>query len=319
MIRCFLPVPSRPTNAPRSLFPRPVHRSEGVSRRKFFATLGAAGIASLLRGAGRSEIRPNEVGITTASFQPQFRAAGAPERMVLQDLPRIAAEELGLRIIDMNTTILGSHEASHVERFRGLVDAAGCFVTNLKVNANLPLESEDRTERDRALAQYREWIRAAAALGARWLRPIPSQKRPRLDTLIDSYRRLSDLAEPQGIRIIVENYRWIESEPAVVPELIRRLDGRIAASPDLANWVDHRTRLAGLAAMFPLAVTCDFKVRELTPAGEHPEFNLKECFEVAMRAGFRGPWCLEHINPKRTELMRELKLLTSMIRGWSGQ
>ena len=69
----------------------------------------------------------------------------------------------------------------------------------------------------------------------------------------------------------------------------------------------------------PLAVTCDFKARALSPKGEHKLYDLKRCFQIGWDAGFRGPWCLEHANPKRPQLFAELTMLRDMLRRWMKQ
>lgn len=293
-----------------------------MTRRTFLGGVSVAGVAVFTgevaaEATGKPPLPPHIVGVTTSSFAPQSRSTDAKEHIGLDDIPGIMRDELGLGLIDINTTTMGSHDPRHVARFRARAERAGCFITNLKVNANLPIEDEDRTVRDRALAEYRNWIRAAADLGARWLRPIPAVRRPRIETWADSYRRLCDFAEAAGLRILLENYRWIESEPQIIPELIRKLDGRAAAQPDTANWSNQTNRESGLAAAFPLAVSCDFKVRVLAGEGEHPEFDLKQCFDLGVAAGFRGPWAIEHINDNRSNLIRELLLLKTKLKAWS--
>jgi hypothetical protein len=108
--------------------------------------------------------------------------------------------------------------------------------------------------------------------------------------------------------------------------MVKALGGRIAAQPDTFNWVNHPTRLAGLRNIFPLAKSCDFKVRDLGPNYEHPAYDLYECFEVGRRAGFRGPWCIEHVQrverpavQDKAALIRELKWITGQLRKWASE
>jgi hypothetical protein len=114
----------------------------------------------------------------------------------------------------------------------------------------------------------------------------------------------------------VENYGWMDADADSVPRLIAAVDRDVRACPDTGNWKDNDTRYAGLAAAFPLAVTCDFKARQLGKDGEHDAYDLRRCFEVGWRAGFRGPWCLEHANPDRKALFRELALQRDMLVKW---
>jgi hypothetical protein len=133
---------------------------------------------------------------------------------------------------------------------------------------------------------------------------------------VASYRELADYAAGRGVQMLVENYGWMQADAASVPELIAAIDRNVAACPDTGNWDSDELRYAGLAKAFPLAVTCDFKARQLGPRGEHPAYDLKRCFTIGWQAGFRGPWCLEHAHPDRQMLFRELGLLRDMLRRW---
>jgi hypothetical protein len=66
-----------------------------------------------------------------------------------------------------------------------------------------------------------------------------------------------------------------------------------------------------------LAATCDFKAAgELGPNGEHPLYDLKRCFQIGWDAGFRGPWCIEHVHRDRKQALLELGILRDMLRKW---
>ena len=289
-----------------------------ISRRRFLASVAAMAGAPLQTNA---QTRPvpelaGLVGITSASLAHQMNA-DSPGRMIdLWDLPRFMRDELGMKVLDLNTKTLGSREPGHVDRFRQAAADAGCVLTNLKVNdVTLEFEHDDPATRRRALNEYKIWIKTAARLGVRWLRPMPALKTPTFSVLVESYRELADFGGEHGITLLVENYRWIEPDPAAIPRLIEALDRRIAASPDTGNWVPE-VRYDALARAFPYAVTCDFKPRGLLASNEHPAFDLRRCFEIGWRAGFRGPWCIEQLNPDSKAIIRQLNWLKSQLETW---
>ena len=74
----------------------------------------------------------DEVGVTTSSFSHQVSPNPGKGQFTVFDLPKVVHDELGMRVIDLNTTTLGSLEPAHVERFGKEVERAGCVVTNLK-------------------------------------------------------------------------------------------------------------------------------------------------------------------------------------------
>ena len=291
---------------------------DSISRRRFLAGFAAAAGLPLL---AKAQTRPapelaGQVGITSASLAHQMNADSPGRMLELWDLPRVMRDELGMKVLDLNTKTLGSRDPRHVDRFRAATEAAGCVITNLKVNdVTLEFEHDDPAVRRPALKEYKVWIETAARLGARWLRPMPALKTPTFSVLVESYRELADFAGEHRITLLVENYRWIEPDPTAIPRLIEALDRRIAASCDTANWVPE-VRYDALARSFPYAVTCDFKPRGLLPTNEHPAFDLRRCFEIGWRAGFRGPWCIEQLNPDSKAIFRQLKWLKLQLETW---
>ena len=299
-----------------------------ITRRRFVAgcAIAAATTPLLLRAAPKQVPElAGQVGITTSSLFRQNSGKADDRNFELWDIPRILRDELGMKVIDLSTgTLNSSRDPKQLDRLRRAADAAGCVITNLKVNAthlsvkvlDLPFDHADKTKRRAALDEYKQWIRAAQRLGVRWLRPFPSDTQPATSVLVEGYRELADFAGQQGITIVVENAGWIRSDPQAIPSLVQALDGRIAAAPDIGSW-DEGVRYEALAAAFPLAVTCDFKVGNLTPNFEHRGYDLKRCFEIGWKAGFRGPWCIEHGNGNTANLFKEWRWIKSQIETWT--
>jgi len=292
--------------------------------RRRFVQLGATWAASTVLGRGAPTPRhaplPDFVGVNVASFVRQNRSTDPAQHIDPYDVPQVMRDELDLRIIDLVTPMLDTREPAALEKFRRRAEQAGCVITNLKVNLPaLRFDSEDPATRRYGLDEYKRWIDAGAILGVRWLRPFPAAKPPRWETLVAGYEELADYAAPKGITLLVENYQWLDREPATIPRLLKALSGRVGAQPDTLNWVDNPTRLAGLAQTFPHALSCDFKVRELGPNHEHPTYDLRACFEIGRQAGFRGPWCIEHIVPEKTTQLKNLKWIAGQLRAWTAQ
>jgi hypothetical protein len=180
---------------------------------------------------------------------------------------------------------------------------------------DLPFDHHDRATRTKALAGYRDWLRAASGVGARWLRPFPAIQRPDFAVAVEGLTGLAEIAEELRVAILLENAGWMTADPDAIPRLVAALGGRIAAQPDIGSWAEGR-REAGLARAFPHAVSCDFKVGRLGPGGEHKAYDLRRCFELGWRAGFRGPWCIEHAGENTGELFRELCWIRDQLKSW---
>jgi len=310
-----------------SLPPSSSVRVDAIFRRRFIAGCVAAAASPLLTGAAAKQAPAlaGEVGITTSSLFRQNAGQAEDRNFELWDIPRVLRDEVGMKVIDLSTGTLGSsRDPQKLDRLRRAADAAECVITNLKVNAthlsvkvlDLPFDHPDQAPRRAALDEYKEWIRAARRLGVRWLRPFPSATPPATSVLVEGYRELADFAEQHGITIVVENAGWIRSDPQAIPRLVRALDGYIAAAPDIGSW-DDGIRYEALAAAFPLAVTCDFKVGKLAPGFVHRGYDLRRCFEIGWKAGFRGPWCIEHGNGNTANLFKEWRWIKKQIETWT--
>jgi hypothetical protein len=298
-----------------------------ITRRDFLSRWAAAAALPLVGRAAPPPIPglAGEVGITTSSIFRQNAGKAADRNFAPWEIPGVLRDELGMKVIDLSTgTLNSSRDPALLDRMRKAAADAGCVITNLKVNAthmgvkvlDLPFDHPDPAIRRAAIAEYKHWIRAAEKLGARWLRPFPSAQPPPFPTLVECYRELADFGGEHGIMLVVENSNWMRSDAQAIPKLVQALNGRIAAAPDTGSW-DPEVREKGLAAAFPHAVTCDFKVGNLGPQFEHPTYDLRRCFEIGWKAGFRGPWCIEHGNGNTAALFKEWRWIKGRIEAWS--
>lgn len=297
-----------------------------ISRRAFLSAGGGALVVSCLgttslKAGSKSEKKPanpldNALGITTSSFSGHIAPRATKGKITLLELPKILRNELGMTVIDLNTSTLASTDKQYLDQVRAAADKAGCILTNLKMNQrNLDMNSPDQATRTKALTIYKQSIDVASHLGLKWARPLPLVKRPDMKIHIASYRELCEYGAARNVQLLVENYGWMQDDPASVVKLVEAIGHNVAACPDTGNWDSDSIRYAGLEKTFPIAVTCDFKARNLGPQGEHALYDLKRCFEIGWNAGFRGPWCFEHANKDRKTLFRELVLLRDMLQG----
>ena len=291
-----------------------------MNRREFLsAAVGGTALATLPADAAEAA-KPfplaGEIGITTGSFVRHLSPEPRAGKLRLLDLPKLMREELDMRVIDLMTATLVSLEPDYCDQLRTAADRAGCVLTNLKMNnPGLDLGSADEATRRHALAEYKRTMDAAARLGVRWVRPLPGPKRPNLARLADGYRELLDYGAARGLGVLVENFGWMQGDPDAIPALIKAVGPALRAQPDTGNWTDA-ARYDGLARAFPFAVSCDFTAKELGPDGSHADYDLKRCFLIGWDAGFRGPWCFEHQHADLAQLIREMKLLRDLLRGW---
>jgi hypothetical protein len=290
--------------------------SISLNRRQFLigGTVVLAGSTSLT-ARNLKPIR-SEVGLvaaTLAAHQSHRRTGG----MQLKEIPKWVKEELGIRVLDMNTMNFPKLDLQAAESLRTAAERHGCVLTNLKLNQRgLDPGNADKKTRDRAVTEYLRSIDLAAAMGMRWVRPLPTAKPPVRRHLIDSFRRLAKFGQKRKVTVLVENFGWMQNDPNSVVDFIQEADCGLAASPDTGNWSNNEVRYPGLKKTFPLAATCDFKAKTLGPKGEHNSYDLQRCFDIGWQSGYRGAWCIEHGNADLKKLRTELLLVKAMLEKW---
>lgn len=258
-----------------------------------------------------------KIGITTGSFNKLLSPTPAKGKLVMLDLPRIMRDELDLEVLDLMTATLPSLDLRYCEQLRAAAAKSRVTIANLKMNQpEIDMASADETARSRAVAEYKKTIDSAAALGCRWVRPLPGRTKPDLAILARSYHELMDYAAPKRISLLAENYGWMQDDPDALPAVVSAVGRGLKVQPDTGNWTPQ-ARYEGLGKAFPHAVSCDFKAFRLGADGSHADYDLKRCFDVAWRSGFRGPWCFEHFHDELRPLLHEMTVLRDMIRAWS--
>ena len=292
------------------------------TRRAFLQSATAGTLAAALPWVTAQEAtKPRrdlaqQLGVTTGSFVKHLSKTRAEGKLRLLDLPKIMRDNLDLKVLDLMTATLPAWEPDYLDELKGKAAEAGCVITNLKMNQkDLDMASSDADTRKRALDEYRRSIDAAQRLGCRWVRPLPSTKRPDFKLYAAAYRELIEYAKPRGIELLIENNAWMQDDPDAIPQVIQDVGAGLHAQPDTGNWT-AKSRYDGLAKAFPLAVSCDFKAKELGPNGEHSAYDLHRCFTIGWQSGFRGPWCFEHFHEELPGLWRGLITLRDLLRKW---
>ncbi len=284
------------------------------------ATASLAMLPRRSRGNESNADLAGSLGIISASASAQMGGRAKGRQFDLLELPRILRDELDMTVIDLNTMsfpTFASVTPAYLDKLRSAAADAGCVLSNLKLNQKgFDMNSGDKQVRRRAIKEYKRSIDIAATLGCRWARPLPASDKPDLQVHVASYQELCDYAADRNVQMLVENFGWMQSDPNSVVDLVERIGHNVAAGPDTGNWNTNAIRYEALQKTFPIAVTCDFKAKQMGADGSHAAYDLQRCFKIAWSAGFRGPWCFEHGNADTSVFFRELAWLRNSLRSW---
>jgi len=136
------------------------------------------------------------------------------------------------------------------------------------------------------------WIETANELGAENARIIAGKQKPVPETIsrsVAALKRLADANAGSSVRLVTENWFDLLSTPAVVHEVLDRLEGRIGLLGDFGNWTGE-DKYEALASIFPRAELCHAKASFVS--GQLDEADYGTCLSVAEDAGYAGPYTL---------------------------
>lgn len=290
----------------------------GQQRRAFLRISTGAGLATLYPDLNFSAIAAEKkqlsldgsIGVTTGGGLGKKRERG---EISLMSLPKYMRNELGMRLIDLNTRWLESYENEYLHEARASAETAGCFFTNLKINHSFgDLYSSDLAERTKALSAGRRLIDTAKTLGTRWIRftvPKTALAAPL------AHQKLAAYAGKQGIQLLAENGGWLAKDPNSIISVVKAIGQNVAPCPDTGNWNDD-VRDQGLRNSFPGAVSCDFKAYQLSIDRQHPKYDLKRCFDIGWQAGFRGPWVIENMHDSDKTFASDTAYIRDQLKKW---
>jgi len=227
-----------------------------------------------------------------------YRPGGteAPERQLtygegaveLIDLPREFAER-GIFRMEICSFHLPSRSPAYLADLRNALNDAGVKVQTLLIEDG-DLSKAETAERD---AEWMAgWIDIAVALGAGNIRVIAGKEYPSEEALSRAelhHRRLADMMDGSGVRLVIENWFALLPGPTEVNRVLDNLNGRLGLNGDFGNW-SGEGKYADLAEIMGRAELCHAKAH-YSAAGLDVEDYVR-CVELAAAAGYKGPFTL---------------------------
>jgi len=197
-----------------------------------------------------------------------------------------------------------SLEPKYLGDLRTALDRAKSAVVNIAFDGQHSFYAADRVERERAVADNKQWIDAAAALGSPSIRThiaSADNQPPDLDRSTDTLLRVVEHAATRNVVIHLENDDGVTEDPVFLVKLIEKVNSPwLRGLPDFGNSLMHKApedAYAGVEAMFNHAYgICHVKQSEATEKGANVQVDLAYVFAILKRTGFRGYLSMEYDN-----------------------
>jgi len=253
----------------------------------------------------RDSILPADGGSTSASASSSSTAP----RMELTQFAAHVKSRFNIDKIEPWSSHFRSLEPKYLDDLRIALDTAKSAVVNIAFDGRHSFYAADPAERERAVADNKQWIDAAATLGSPSIRThiaSPDNQPPDNQPLdlarcADTLLRIVEHAAKRNVVVHLENDDGITEDPVFLVKLIETVNGPwLRGLPDFGNSLMHKApedAYAGLEAMFNHAYgICHVKQSEATEKGANVQVDLAYAFAILKKTGFRGYLSMEYDN-----------------------
>ena len=287
---------------------------QGMDRRRFLATAGAAAAVAALGGCARSSSAAGAGGVAASRAASGrlpigFSTLGSPKWTWIQTLDFAAAHgfaavELRGILDQMDLSKVPEFQADRLARTKRELADRGLVVSDL--GASINLHEQDQAKRAAAMAETRRFIDLASALGTPYVRvfgneyPKGMERKAVLEYIAGGLRVLGDYGRPRNVTVIIESHGQFTDSPTLL-ELMR-----LADSPNVAIlWDAHHTFVAGEQPEATVAALGKYirhtHLKDSVPDGNDRKYVLTGTGEVPVkrqvaalaRMGYRGFYSFE--------------------------
>jgi sugar phosphate isomerase/epimerase len=247
----------------------------------------------------------DRIGIATWSFR-HLLAAGRnakmppAERAVMTalDAPKFVREELGLTQLEIIISHLDERTVAYAEKVRAAADRVGVRFINFQLGGQM--SATDPAVREKSIAEIKDGMRIAAALGAPSVRAdVGGKAGAPLDLAItaDSYKQLVEFGSTIGVMPMPENHGGHSADPDTLVTIMRAIDPRIKAIMDWGNWrvENQQQRIESTRTLLPYTGLVSAKVDRFDDE-YRPGYDITELVRLVEASGYRGKYSIEITN-----------------------
>lgn len=233
------------------------------------------------------------------------------------DFARVARRDFGLEAIEYVNTFFKdrARDRTYLAEMNRRAEGEGVYQHLIMCDGEGRLGEPDAALRARAVESHRRWLDAARTLGCATIRVNAAsdgsyEEQQRLAA--DGLRRLTELADPLGLNVIVENHGGLSSNGRWLAEVMRLVDHpRCGTLPDFGNFYEY-DRYQGTAELMPFAKAVSAKSHDFDAAGDETTKDYRRLLRIVYDAGFRDWIGIEYEGdrlPERQGIASTLRLL----------
>jgi sugar phosphate isomerase/epimerase len=226
-------------------------------------------------------------------------------KMDIKDFAAHVSAKFDVKKIEPWSRHFRSLDSEYLEQFRAAVKKAQGAVVNIAVDGEHSPYALARTERAKAVDFGKQWIDAAATLGAPGIRnnmPQAKDALPDIGRAADTLARVADYAAQKNVVVSLENDNPVSEDPFLIVKIIEKVNSPwLRALPDFANTLTATKEdyaYNGIEAMFGHAYSiCHVKEAEVDAQGRAVHADLAKTFAMLKASHYQGYCSIEWDSP----------------------
>ena len=222
------------------------------------------------------------------------------------EFARLAREEFGIEAIEYVNVFFKdrARDAAYLAEMNRRAADQGVYQHLIMVDGEGDLGDPDPVKRSLAIENHRKWIEAAKTLGCATIRVNAASSGSFEDQqrlAADGLRRLTELADPVGINVIVENHGGLSSNGAWLAGVMRLVNHpRCGTLPDFGNFYEY-DRYQGVQDLMPFAKAVSAKSHDFDAAGNETTKDYRRLMRIVLDGGYHGWVGIEYEGTRLSE------------------
>ncbi len=273
-----------------------------MHRRTFVlqAALAASAMPTLLR---RQPLAPP---FRISLAQWSFHKALFAKQMQHLDFAQVARRDYGIEAIEYVNIFFKdkARDAAYLAEMNARAKGEGVYQHLIMVDGEGALGDPDAAKRTQAVENHRQWLQAAGTLGCATIR-VNAQSTGTPDEQMklaaDGLRRLTEIAAPMNLNVIVENHGGLSSHGDWLVGVMKLVDHpRCGTLPDFGNFYDY-DRYQAVTEMMPYAKAVSAKSHDFDAAGNETRTDYRRMMQIVLAARFNSWVGIEYEGEKLPE------------------
>ena len=225
--------------------------------------------------------------------QWSFHKALFAKQMEHLDFARVAKRDYGIEAIEYVNIFFKdkANDAAYLAEMNARAKGEGVYQHLIMVDGEGALGDPDAAKRAQAVENHRQWLQAAATLGCATIRVnarstgTPDEQ---MKLAADGLRRLTEIAAPMNLNVIVENHGGLSSHGDWLVGVMKLVNHpRCGTLPDFGNFYDY-DRYQAVTEMMPYAKAVSAKSHDFNAAGNETRTDYKRMMQIVLAAKFNS-------------------------------